>query len=165
VKQVTAKALELLARRNEINQRIRHLNNVMRGLRTFASRAYVTCDSPHTASACATEATTTANSTVRKTAEWDWSGSSLRGPARHVKGELTRACRIALIEVGGSASADDIRGRIVRRGSFSFADPGSAEVAILRTLKFMSDSGEVRRLEVNSQSLWQRTEPRRETET
>jgi len=72
---------------------------------------------------------------------------------------LSRACRIALMEAGGAASLAEIRARIVRRGSFSFADSALANTAMLRTLHAMSDAGEIRRLEEGPPSRWQRISP------
>jgi hypothetical protein len=94
-------------------------------------------------------------------------GSSPSGRSRHLQVTLTRACRIALLEAGGAASTDDIHRLIVRRGSFSFslAAYGSADAAIIRTLKAMTRSGEVRRIETLSQLLWQQTAQDRESWT
>ena len=160
VKQISAKALELLTRRNEINRRIGFLNNVMKGLQNVPTKTtHISWDLPPTASACAMEAIRSADSTKRRRTELARIASFLRGPTRHVKGELTRACRIALVEADGRASIDEIRRRIVRRESFLFADPGSAKAAIHKTLKAMTDSGEVRRLDDGSNLLWLRNAP------
>jgi hypothetical protein len=139
VKQVSAKALEFSTRRKEINRRIGFLNNVMKGLRNVANdTTYHSHDLTPIAAAAATD------------------------PSRDLKGELTRACRIALVEAGGCASIEEIRRRIVRRESFVFAGPGSTKAAIHRTLKAMTASGEVRRLDSGSKLLWQRNPPDRE---
>jgi hypothetical protein len=135
VKQVSAKALELSTRRNEINRRIGFLSNVMKGLRNVATgTTYKGHDLTAISAAGATE------------------------PSGHVN-ELTRACRIALVESEGCASIDEIRRRIARRESFVFAGPGSAKAAIHRTLRAMTASGEVRRLDSGSKLLWQRNAP------
>lgn len=58
--------------------------------------------------------------------------------------ELSRACRIAFMELGGTATAEELCAAIVRRGSFSFAllkeNPSSATI---RTLHSMARSSEV----------------------
>jgi hypothetical protein len=69
------------------------------------------------------------------------------------------------MEAGGAASVDEIRSRIVRRGSFSFSDSAFADTAMIRTLHAMSDAGEIRRLEDGPQSLWQRISPAGEIDT
>jgi len=52
----------------------------------------------------------------------------------HTPSRLKRACRIALMEAGGSASAEEVHSRILRRGSFSFRDTEHAVVAVERML-------------------------------
>ncbi|HTR65840.1 MAG TPA: hypothetical protein VMH85_08710 [Terriglobales bacterium] len=48
---------------------------------------------------------------------------------------LARAVRIALLEAGGAASAEEIYARIVRRGSFFFGDTGVAVEEVARVLE------------------------------
>jgi hypothetical protein len=136
VKQVSAKAFDLSTRRKEIVRRIGFLNNVMKRLRDVATH------------------TTNIDCAIVPTAFGD-----VTDPSTDPKSELTRACRIALVEAGGRASIDEIRRRIVRRESFWFADPGSAKAAIHEILKAMTVSGEVRRLDNGSKSLWLRNAP------
>jgi hypothetical protein len=57
--------------------------------------------------------------------------------------ELRRACRIAFLELGGSATAHELYLAITRRESFSFAAIKEEPiVAIIRTLTSMAKSGE-----------------------
>lgn len=60
--------------------------------------------------------------------------------------ELSRACRIAFMELGGTVTAEELYAAIVRRGSFSFSllkeTPGAA---ITRALNSMARSSEVLR--------------------
>lgn len=164
VKRVNAKALDLLTRRTEINRRIRCLHQVMRGLRDLATNAtFNGCDA--TPPACATERTGPGNNSTPREHTVGQMWSPLPGQSQHLPAGLTRACRVALMEAGGTASPDEIRTRIVRRGSFSFADSGSAEAEIIQTLEAMTDDGEVRRLDDSPQSLWQRIAPLRESDT
>jgi hypothetical protein len=155
VKQVNAQALDLLSRRSEINRRIRHLHQVMKGLRDLATRK--TCngsdETPPTGSA---ERNRLDDCTSRARAFRESRPHASCRSKNQIE-ELTRACRIALMEGEGTASTDEIRWRIIRRGSFSFADSRVAETSILRTLQAMSHGGEVRQVDNNSESLWQRT--------
>jgi hypothetical protein len=76
--------------------------------------------------------------------------------------ELTRACRIAFLDAGGSATPDQIYWLIVRRRSFSFIDldeePASA---IARTLHLMAETGEATCITNDPNSCWRllTTEP------
>jgi hypothetical protein len=163
VRRVNATALDLLTRRAEINRRIRCLQGVVQGLRDLGSRNLATITASHA-------------NTERPTAEPEASANSprehiagrrrspLAGDSKRLLAGLSRACRIALMEAGGAASLDEIRSRIVRRGSFSFTDPTFAHAAMLRTLHAMSDAGEIRRLE-GPQSRWQRISPTGEIES
>lgn len=137
VKRVNAKALDLLNRQTEINRRIRYLRQVMRGLQDLKGRP-------------ALNRPTTSVQSVGPVA-----------PVRrnHRADGLTRACRIALMEVAGAASLEEIRSRIIRRGSFSFADFGFANAAMIRTLNTMTDNGEIRCLENGPECRWQRVTP------
>jgi hypothetical protein len=158
VKQVTAQARDLLSRRSEINRRIRHLHQVMKGLRDLATEA--TCNgSEETPPAGARSRKWLDENRTSRARAFSDSRTHARSRSKNQIEELTRACRIALMEGEGTASTDEIRWRIIRRGSFSFADSelAHAQVAILRTLQAMSNCGEVRQVENNSESLWQRT--------
>jgi hypothetical protein len=75
-----------------------------------------------------------------------------------ISGErLRRACRIAVMETDVAASAEDIRSRILRRGSFPFNNLQYAAVAIARTLDMMAEEGEVFSLDNGPYRRWKRT--------
>src|SRR5579863_6923136 len=158
VRRVNATVLDLLTRRAEINRRIRCLHRVVRGLKDLNSRdlAAITASRANTERPIA-EAETRGN--------WlrEHSGDRSRSPSavssQRMLAGLSRACRIALMEAGGAACLDEIRARIIRRGSFSFTDSAFANAAMLRTLHAMNDAGEIRRVEDGPQSRWQRISP------
>jgi hypothetical protein len=164
---VRAQAVDLLTRRAEINRRIRFLQQVMQALRDLATNAtFKGYGAEGPAPARTTERKRPGNNSASPpghTVGQMW--SPLPGQSKHLQAGLTRACRIALMEAANTASPDEIRTRIVRRGSFSFADSESATAAIIRTLNAMGYGGEVRRLEDAPQSRWQRIAPARESDT
>ncbi len=131
VMRMKASARDLLVRRAEINRRIHRIQRVMQGLRALAI--------PH---AC--------NGSDARLAE-----PKRENAKREMEPGLSRACRIALLE-SSVASLEEIRERIARRGSFSFAEPASPDAAIIRTLNLMVEDGEIRCLEIANQTLWQR---------
>jgi hypothetical protein len=135
VKRVNAKAVDLLSRQAEINRRIRYLRQVMRGLQDLTTRPSFNRG-------------TMAVQSPRVT----------QGARVHSADGLTRACRIALMEVAGAASLEEIRARIIRRGSFSFTDLELASAAMVRTLNAMTDGGEVCCME-GTERRWQRFAP------
>jgi hypothetical protein len=62
----------------------------------------------------------------------------------HSCDKLMRACRIALMDAGGTADADQIHSLIVRRGSFDFSDLSTPSLdSIMRALKMMYEAGEL----------------------
>lgn len=92
---------------------------------------------------------------VRRRKRWQSVTAAHRAENRKLRrlhDELSRACRIAFMELGGTASAEQLCAAIVRRGSFSFSllkeRPGAA---ITRTLNSMARSSEVVRA---SDSRW-----------
>jgi hypothetical protein len=156
--QVSAKARDLLNQRKQLNRRILRLSEMIKGLTEFATNATsVSCESAPKARAYATGLTRPRNGAIPSGRTNEEMGFSSPGRTRHPRPALTRACRIALLEAGGTASPDEIRRLIVRRGSFSFsfAAHGSADAVIVRTLELMVRSGEARRIKPLSQSLWQ----------
>lgn len=91
-----------------------------------------------------------ASSNPRKAARGQ--SRKLRNIARHAEGrkvrhlhdELSRACRIAFLELRAAATPEDLYHAIVRRGSFSFALIKENPIALIkRTLISMAESGEV----------------------
>jgi hypothetical protein len=74
-----------------------------------------------------------------------------------ISGErLRRACRIAVMETDEAASTEDVRSRILRRGSFPFKNLGYAAVAIAQTLDKMAEEGEVFSLDNGPHRRWKR---------
>lgn len=69
--------------------------------------------------------------------------------------ELARACRIAFLELGGSATAEELQAAILRRGSFSFnALEKEPIVAINHILVALARSGEAISGNERPQSRW-----------
>lgn len=62
--------------------------------------------------------------------------------ARGFSDELSRACKIAMLEVEGDPTAAEIHSRITRRGSYVFAAGEDPIAAITNTLIAMFESGE-----------------------
>jgi hypothetical protein len=83
--------------------------------------------------------------------------TEIRGKASTSGERLRRACRIAVMETDEAASAEDIRSRILRRGSFPFNNLEYAAVAIARTLDMMAEEGEVVSLDNGPHRRWKRT--------
>jgi len=72
--------------------------------------------------------------------------------------ELRRACRIALMEAGGTAAPDQIHSLVVRRDSFLFAALNEEPVdAIVRVLNIMAEAGEASRLTKDHYPLFRLT--------
>jgi hypothetical protein len=82
--------------------------------------------------------------------------TELRGKASMSGERLRRACRIAVMETDQAASAEDIRSRILRRGSFPITNLEYAAIAIARTLDMMVEAGEVFSPENGSDRRWKR---------
>jgi hypothetical protein len=83
--------------------------------------------------------------------------TEIRGKASISGERLRRACRIAVMETDEEASAEDVRLRILRRGSFPFTNLEYAAVAIARTLDMMAKEGEVFSLDDGPNRRWKRT--------
>jgi len=77
--------------------------------------------------------------------------------------DLRRACRIALLETANAISGSELMARIIRRGSFCFADRDSAVLAIDQELTAMAEQGEVQAINSSSQRLWQRVSSTRDS--
>lgn len=74
---------------------------------------------------------------------------------RQLQEELHQACRIAFLELGGTATPDALHSAIARRGSFSFATIKEKPIiAIIRTLSAMAESGEATCSPNGSQPKW-----------
>ena len=70
--------------------------------------------------------------------------------------DLRRACRIALLETASAISDTELLARIIRRGSFCFANPDLAVLAIDQELTAMAEQGEVQAINNSPQRLWRR---------
>jgi len=97
-------------------------------------------------------------------------GTICRMPAIQKRGihdkqnaDLRRACRIALLETANAISDSELMARIIRRGSFCFADRDSAVLAIDQELTAMAEQGEVQAINSSSQRLWQRVSSTRDS--
>jgi len=114
---------QLFEQRRAIKRRMKSLRQALRGLQQGVGGAAQSSDAV-AVSAEPRDATTTPDLRCNSRSE-----HSPRGGSR-----LQRACRIALLEAGGTASAEEIYLRILRRGSFSFRYRESPVIAIARVL-------------------------------
>lgn len=155
VKRMNASAHDLMVRRAEINRRIHRIQRMMEGLRALAvSQTCIRSDArpaepKHEVSRFGP------NDSIGKHANGGALDRQLLNGAKQSEPGLSRACRIALLE-SSTASLEEIRERIVRRGSFSFAEPPSADATIVLTLNLMAAVGEIRCVEIENQKCWQR---------
>jgi hypothetical protein len=160
---ISAEALSLLARRSEINRRIRDLHQLLHRLGDSSTESSI--KTVRFMSAGAGTGWRSGNQTVNSpfcdkgslpecsVLHRQSRSSSL---SRNEFARLRRACRIALLEAGGGASLDEIRALIGRRGSCAFVESGPSDSVILRTLIRMRVSGEVRCLENHPRPKWER---------
>lgn len=72
--------------------------------------------------------------------------------------ELRRACRIAMLESVDGLTKDEVFARIVRRGSYHFADIVSAKAALRAELNSMVRDGELECESDESGSKWKRVD-------
>jgi hypothetical protein len=123
---------QLLVRREEVAKRIRSVCTAVNALQEFAANP-----APNSAAAAsrAMKGERSARRSLRQNSTELFDDASPR---------LRRACRIALLETDEPLSEQEICARILRRGSFSFVDAGSAYLAILKELTAMAEAGEVR---------------------
>jgi hypothetical protein len=144
----------LVARRQELTQRIRTVHRVVRGLREIARERV-----PNSAYSRrpAHDARLTGRGDLGQP-------SSVRDKSDELNSELQRACRIALMEAEAAASLEEIYERIVRRGSFSFNGMESPGPALELMLKAMAETGEIRRLGSGETGRWERTSPPKDVE-
>ena len=142
----------LIARDQELRQRIRSIHKVLRGLEEMARMPALDCG-PTTAEYPTAEQLTadgmTAVGPERRrsdqhppTSQRTSQGTSQRTSSPPTA-SLRRACRIALMEAGGTASLEEICARIERRGSFSFVDLDHALGTLVQVLEDMALDGEV----------------------
>jgi len=156
--QLQTELLSLVMRREDLARRIRSAHQVTRGLREISSAAAFTRPCAE-ASSPARDDSVTALSAAKHTLSGR-SGRHLRPQMQNktdaVNPSLQRACRIALLEGEGPLSMEEICTRIVRRGSFLFANPAGANAALLRVLNAMAQCGEVHLIESARGWSWER---------
>jgi hypothetical protein len=175
LRRISAEALSLLARRSEINGRIRDLHQLLHRLGSSSTES-------------STESSTKTVRFVGAGADTRWrsAGQTTNSPLydkeaqpgctvlrsrsrpsslpKHMLPRLRRACRIAILEAGGMASLEEIRVLIARRGSFAFVESDPSDSVILQTLIRMRVSGEVRCLENHPWPVWHRITPPEEVD-
>ncbi len=153
---IRAEALDLLARRSEINRQIRGLYKFLHCLESL-SVTNQRCTTVETGEKLTGIARTSVPSlSVDESRPVGQQLSRQTGPSRLSQhGRLRRACRIALLEAGGTASLEQIRQLIVRRESWAFAESGATVQLIVETLHRMEMSGELRCVESHSSTLWE----------
>ena len=159
VARMSAESLSLMARRSEINRRIRDFHHVLRGLNNLLNKTNgCTGFAANTVDLTADRITNSPPCQSNSPGECVTMQRRLRQPrvSKYLLARMQRACRIALMEAGGTASLAEIRALIVRRGSFAFSASDSFHSAILQTLTHMGVSGEVRCLKDHPQPVWER---------
>jgi hypothetical protein len=151
VTQMQAELHSLVTQHNGLTQRIRSIYRVMQALQelTTASAFDHVRVIPQPASAD--------RAIARRSNRYGQ--SALRSKSGAVSISLQRACRIALMETETAVSMEEIYARIVRRGSFSFADTDLARVKLFRVLAVMAEDGEVRLLDNGPDWRWERKVP------
>jgi len=143
VQLVTVELKELLVRREEVAKRIRSLYTAVNALEQFAARSR------------SNAAAVPLGTMKEKPSLPEMSTANSTEPMDDESPRLRRACRIALLETDEPLSENEIYARILRRGSFSFANADSVCPAILRELTGMAKIGEVRCFASGSNKTWQ----------
>jgi hypothetical protein len=145
----------LLVQREGIERRIRDIHKVVTRLRQFVRQpvTYTRSDSPPRSPAFQYQ---TVESRHRIAQSWQCTHEPCPRVEPDQSLKLSRACRIALMEVDGPASLEQIRTRIVRREAFSFASQDGADELIVRVLNLMVRDGEVRYTDGTSGGRWDR---------
>jgi hypothetical protein len=145
---INASAIDLVAKRAEIDSRIRRLQQVVRGLRYLEARKAFDTRYAQPVDSDPSDADPSEEPPVRRNPRRSRDGGAMTA--------LARACRIALMEAESAAPLEEIQARIVRRGSFLFSDSESFAETIICTLNAMTDHDELRRFKNGGQLLWQR---------
>jgi|GEM_PF-2085494 len=151
--QVNEEMFHLLGKQGEINQRIRSLHKLIRGLRLLAGSDGLQRSETERSAVAPSKARSDPKFKRQVNSVGHRSRSSPRNDA------LSRACRIALLEAGGIASLEEIQLRIARRGSFSFNNSSFASDSLIRTLSAMACAGEICCQDHGSQWKWRRVAP------
>jgi hypothetical protein len=155
----------LLERRCQIRLRTRDLERVLLGLRNGVGRP--PGDDVSTAVQLPASRRSRGNHKVGDDAtalHGDSLGSDIVCKQDQASYALRRACRIALLEVGGPSLPAQIYSRIARRGSFTFTNHKYAMAAIVRMLNVMAKEGEINTVDrvpplrwelISGQETWQ----------
>jgi predicted nucleic acid-binding protein len=160
LKMANAELRELCAHYKTITQRIRRLRIVVEALGELGSPSAASEmgqkgpsleRGPHSSSGTVSRSRDSFRESNQSQAVKDEAERSLRRNS-----DLRRACRIALMETSEAVSRQEVYERIVRRGSFSFADTQIAASSILKELNALTERGELRCFEGSSGLLWQR---------
>jgi len=127
VELVQAELRRLLEQRSEVERRMRSLGCTLRGLQLGVGRR--ASDGMDRCRPGVSEGS------LRLRGQWREQAGDRPFRLRGRRTRLARAVRIALLEAGGAASAEEIYARIVRRGSFFFGDTGVAVEEVARALE------------------------------
>jgi hypothetical protein len=148
---------ELRASYNRVAKRIRVLRGAMHALQELDAQSF--CDrSEQVAVEIASRGRPSEPNTMLASEEAVCRLPAIQKRSTHnnQNPDLKRACRIALLETANAVSDSELLARIIRRGSFCFADTDSALLAIDEQLTAMAEQGEVLAINNSSQRLWQR---------
>jgi hypothetical protein len=147
----------LLARSEEIRERIQNLHHVIYGLQEIGrlDTDDLRSDSPKPAIRRRTNYPTSSDIAVDEHATGELR-SCVRSYANYAHPALRRACRIALLEGQAAVSVKEIYARIVRRGSFPFDSLRLAHALVAWALNIMTEEGEIRCFKNVTPWRWQR---------
>ena len=157
VELVQAELDSLLARREEIRERIQNLHQVIYGLQEIGrlDTDDPRSESPKPASLRRPNHPPSSSIAVDEHATGELR-SCVRSNTKYAHPALRRACRIALLEGQAAASLKEIYYRIVRRGSFPFYSLRLAHPLVARALNIMTEEGEIRCFKSVTPWRWQR---------
>jgi len=157
VELVQAELDSLLARREEIRERIQDLHRVIYGLQEIGRLETddLRSESPKPASLRRTNHPTSSGIAVDEHATGELR-SCVRSNTKYAHPALRRACRIVLLEGQAAASVEEIYSRIVRRGSFPFDSLRLAHPLVAWALSMMTEEGEIRCFKNVTPWRWQR---------
>ena len=147
----------LLARREEIRERIHNLHQVIYGLQEIGrlDTDDLRSGSLQPASRRITSHRNSSGIAVDAHATGELP-SCVRSNTKYAHPALRRACRIALLEGQAAASVKEIYSRIVRRGSFPFDRLRLAHPLVAWALNIMTEEGEIRCFKNVTPWRWQR---------
>ncbi len=143
---------ELRARQRAVTKRIRNLRIAVGALRQMKARGISARMGQNTRTSRLER--TTQSVELHSKGEPNLTFQTQETPFQNQ--DLGRACRIALLETTEPVSLDEIYNRILRRGSFFFANADVAAWAIGRELNTMAAEGQIHKVEVASKPRWQR---------